>query len=580
MKLRDYQTQLIKDIYTQFKSGAKRVLASCPTGGGKSLCLAHIVKDAIARKRRVLIIVHRKKLVSQLKGTIQAYTGHKSAVIAPKYKPDYDNLVQIAMAQTLDRRELPKDIRVICVDECHIVSHFDVVKRCLDEYSPNGIWALSEAYLIGFTATPWRTNKKEGFCTMFERSVKAPSPRWMIQNGYLTNPRLFSYQCLDTTQLEVDGSGDYTVSSLSRVCNDEYNEDVVTKWQDLCLEKKTIVFCASVKQAKSLNAIFGDRGFKSELITGSTSDKVREEIFARFKTGETQILTTVSTCTEGFDETSIEAVVIARPTRSPALLIQMIGRGIRLHPGKNEVFIIDCGECIDWLQSTKICGKEVDDPIDLSHFSLCPSYKPKAKVEEKKCEACGEMIPIFAKICPSCGFDIPPKKKEKPNLVEFPELEEIFTKQGKNQFKFLRFEIVNLFENKSNLMSIFTDFHGKFGFLPPHDWFLGALFNFKEPELSERAYRLALKENNKVDNDCIDFLVDLEFGKLGRKYKLPGGEPYTRSAISQEVFDSYSYLGVKERNEKSIKAAYRAKVTQTKNSRLVNLTLKLCLENI
>lgn len=570
MKLRDYQAKLVSDLYAQFKTGAKRVLLSCATGGGKSICIAQIVKDAIARNRRTLIVVHRKKLVGQLQETIEAYCGHDSAIIAPKHKPDYDNPVQIAMAQTLTRRELPEDIGLIIADEAHIVSFFDVVKDCLDKYSPKGIWALSDCFLVGMTATPWRTNTKEGFCHIFQRSVKAPSPRWMIENGYLTMPRLFSYQCLDSTQLEVDASGDYTVSSLSRVCNEEYNFDVVMKFEELCPEKKTIVFCASVKQARHLNSLFCDRGFTSELITGSTSDKKRDEIFNRFKDGKTQLLVSCSTLTEGFNETSIEACIIARPTRSPALLLQMVGRTLRLHEGKSEVFIIDCGECIEWLQGKKIGGVEVDDLIDLSHFTLCPTHKPRVKSEEKQCIACGEMIPLFARVCRWCGVEIPVKTKDKPNLIEFPDLEEIFTKKGKQQYKWLRQATVDKFNDRKDIMTVFQEFHSKHGFLPPHDWFLGAIFNFKEPNISETAYRHALVTNQKVDNGVVDFLVSLEFGEVGRKYKLPSGAPYLRDREYRDTFNPYNYLGAKSDTPADIKQAYTSKLLQTTNSRVIN----------
>ena len=540
MQLRDYQQQVIKDLYNYFRMGKRRALVFAPTGAGKSIMIARVVKDALSRGKRVLIIAHRKKLVSQLAEAISRFCSHVCALIAPGKKSDYSNQVQVAMAQTLQRRELPESIDILISDETHITSYFEVWRKCLDAYCGK-IWALSKAFVIGFTATPWRTSHKQGYCHLFDCVVKAPSTRELVRKGYLTNPRLYGYKPLiDTNSLTVDGSGDYTISSLSRACGDEYNSDVIDKWESVCSDKKTIVFCASVKQARTMRKLLYERGYKSALVIGSDSNKWREQVFTQFKQDVIQLLVSVSTLTEGYDETSIECVLIARPTRSAALITQMVGRGMRLHEGKKEVFIIDCGECFDWIVGSKLKGFKVEDPIDLNFVPLCPTAKPGIKIKEKDCIHCNKPIPIFARVCPHCENEIPLKQKAPPNIIEFPEIEEIFTKQGRKQYNWLRKEMAQCFQTIKDPSGIFNKFHRKFGYLPPYDWFLGSIFNCENQELNIGVYRHYLTVF-KLTPDIIDFMIDLEFGKHDRSYKLPGGVPYQRT-IEYQSFNPAEYL--------------------------------------
>lgn len=560
LKLRDYQQDVINQVYRHFGMGKRRCLVFAPTGAGKSILIARIVKGALAKGKRVLIVVHRKKLATQLAATIQATCDHTPSLIAPRYKSDYSDPIQIAMAQTLTKRELPPNINILLGDESHQTAYFDIWSKCLDNYC-GGIWALSKAFVIGFTATPWRTNQKQGFCHLFDCVAKAPSPRELIQQGYLTHPRLFAYSLINTNQLEVNESGDYTASSLSRVCNEEYNYDVVTKWSKLCPEKKTIVFCASVKQAKHLSNLFNEQGYSSEVVTGSLAEKKREDVFQRFKAGKTHVLVSVNTLTEGYDESSIECCLIARPTRSPALLIQMIGRALRLHKGKNEVFIVDCGDCFDWISSLKIGGQTVEDPIDLSHVSLCPKYRKPSRVETKACRECEAKIPVFTRICPECGYEPPPQTKIVPDLVEFPELQEVLVGASKKQYKWLRTEIKKHFERRTNPQTIFNSFHRRFNLLPPKDYFLGAVFGVgKIDKISLYQHFLT---SQGITKSMVQEFINYEFGYCDRDYVLPGGTTYIRPESSEVAeFDPYDYLGVhKSANAVEIKNAYTDKLT-------------------
>ncbi|MGL6343610.1 MAG: DEAD/DEAH box helicase, partial [Waterburya sp.] len=153
MKLRDYQQQLIRDIYSHFRAGKRRCLVFAPTGSGKSLIICKIVADALTKNKRILIVVHRKKLANQLAESIQRFCNTQPSLITQDGKADYSQPVQIAMAQTLSRRKLPEDINILIGDEIHQTGYFNVWKKCLDKYC-GSIWALSKAFVVGLTATP------------------------------------------------------------------------------------------------------------------------------------------------------------------------------------------------------------------------------------------------------------------------------------------------------------------------------------------------------------------------------------------------------------------------------------------
>lgn len=581
IELRDYQSRVRTRIYDQIRQDKRRILVMAPTGSGKSIIIAKIAQDALFRHKRVLIIVHRTQLLGQLESAIEHLCNHKPSIIAPGYASDYCNPIQIAMAQTLERRDLPPNIDILLGDESHITAYMDIWKQCLTKYCGN-IWELGKTIVIGFTATPWRMRNREGFCHLFQRVVKAPSPRELIKLGYLTNPRLFTYDLLDTSELEINDEGDYTLSSLRRTCTSEYNKDVIEKWEVICSDKKTAVFCGSISQAEDLTQQLIDKGYVAECLhskSGLNKDDLGETVFDRFKSGKTPILVSVGSLTEGFDETSIGCVVIARPTRSPALLTQIIGRGLRIHPGKTEVYILDCGGCIEWLTNSSIKGHKVEDPVDITCVPLCPKPTKREFLETKTC-SCGAVLPIWARICPQCGKEFIGKEKDKPNNIWFPDLVEYFTEENYQQYTFLRSSLVKYYQNRNNPTSIFHKFHKRFGILAPRDYCLGAIFGLKNITENIAVYQNHLSQITNIDRHMIGYFIDLEFGEPGKSYNV-AGNTYQRPDTIPSSFNPWQYLGVSlDSDESAIKRAYAEKIKGTSNQFALNHALTACLAAI
>lgn len=574
-KLRDYQIQVKREIYQHFRSN-KSVLVSACTGSGKSIIIAQMIHDAMTKGKRSLVIVHRKKLVSQLAATIEAFSNYKPAIINPGNKPDHDNLIQVAMAQTLQNRELPPNVELLICDEAHITSYMQIWRDCMDRYC-GSIWCLGKCFVVGLSGSPWRTKRKEGFCQFFDVVVKAPSARQLISMGYLTHPLMYTYDLIDLSTLETDDDGEYTLSALQRACTHEYNSDVINKWETLGRDRKTTFFCVSVKQAEDLHQQLLELNYTSELITGKTSSKDAKEIFERFAKAETQCLVSIGTLTEGFDDPGIGAVVIARPTRSLCLFTQIVGRGLRIDDGKQDVYIIDCGGCIQWLITKCFGGNQYDDPINIDYIPLCPEPPLDPLPEVKECPSCAAEVKRWIKICPECGFEFPDKSKlETPPKIEFPELVPYFSKEGIRQYHFLRRRVVKAFRDRKSPETVLKDFYKQYNIIAPKDYFLGAIFGLKDVEVNTGIYRKSLESLglNPLQVQCY---LQFEFGEYGRTYKIPTGT-YTRPK-QEKPFQPWLILGLTETASRAdIKQAYQLASATTENEHRLNTALMLCLD--
>ncbi len=519
MKLRNYQTECITRIYRAISQNRTKVAVSLPTGAGKSIIISKIVSDAANRKRKSLILVHRKPLVKQLASTLESL-GIKPHIIASGFKsPNKDSLVTIAMVQTLDRRkELPQDIGLIILDEAHITTYFKCFERCLNEYL-GSVWALSKIPVIGFSATFWRTNKKEGYCKYFHHKVQGISPRGLINKGFLTPPKLLVYDgVLDSENLEVDASGDFSLESIRKVCNEQYMDDVIDKWFTYCKDLKTILFTSSVPQASYYLSGFRKLGVITETITGTTSQKVRDSIFQRFKAGLVQVIINVGVLTEGYDEPSIECVVLARPTKSAALIVQMIGRGLRLYEGKQVATIVDVANSVkELLSKPKVVDEELaDDIFEYNDFTLCSTYKPRPwDGGQRFCQVCDTKYSVFLSQCPHCGNIPEAKPKELPDSVKFPDLIEYRSGKEAKLHVQLRKDIFTSFVKDSAPQSlVVSNLISSEGILPPAIWCFGAIFKDLYPEFNYPFFQWFLECYLGLPNNRVEEALTLEFGSL------------------------------------------------------------------
>lgn len=330
MQLRDYQSTAVSDINAAFRSHNKALLVS-PTGAGKTTIFSDIAKTASDNGERVLVIAHRRELIEQADARLTRF-GVETGLILSGEEMAPERAVQVASIQTLIKR-LGKVAApdLIIVDEAHravAASYAEILK------------AFPLARVLGLTATPCRLDGK-GLSGAFDVLVQGPSVEELIRRGYLMRPVVYSASIPDLTGVKTR-AGDWAPNELaealerSTICG-----DAVASYLRITPQKSAIAFCVNVKHARATADAFNAAGIAAEVLTGDTGTAERAAILGRLRSGETKVVCSIETLTEGFDFEGLEVVILLRPTKSLALYLQMCGRVLRVADGKTEAVILD-----------------------------------------------------------------------------------------------------------------------------------------------------------------------------------------------------------------------------------------------
>lgn len=333
-QLRDYQRKGKQDVYAAFRSGKQSVLFVLPTGGGKTVFFSSVSDDASAKGHRIIILVHRKELVFQTVRALQHYGIH-AEVIMPGYRYMPTAQIQVAMVQTITRRDKPKNVGLIITDEAHhskAASYTNVYA----EY-PN-------ARHLGVSATPCRADGK-GLSDIFQEMVLGPTVKELIAQGHLVQPRVWANPLkFDLSKLKTS-RGDYNEAELFALMNQNaLVGNLVKTWKAKAEGRKTVCFAVNVHHSQHIVQSYLDAGVRAAHLDGSTPDNVRDRLLRDFAAGHIDVLSNVNVISEGFDVPAIECVQMARPTQSLAMYLQQGGRGLRPLPGKTEALILDHAE--------------------------------------------------------------------------------------------------------------------------------------------------------------------------------------------------------------------------------------------
>ncbi|MGD3155778.1 DEAD/DEAH box helicase [Staphylococcus warneri] len=399
IQLRDYQNELIDGIYQSISKGNKRIMVQSPAGSGKSVTMSEVARRATDKGNRVLFVVHRRELVNQIKETFIANSVDM-------------NLCHVGMVQTINNRvkkgSEPKPT-IILVDE----AHHSLAKTYLNIFEH-----FSDAYVIGFTATPWRMSNK-GFTDVFQDLILGKTVRWLIDNNRLAPFKYYSVNLMDSDILTHNSTGDFSNDSITKAMQKTIYGDVIKHYKKFAEGKKTIVYTHNVESSINVAERFNKEGYKALQVDGKTPKAQRELAMELFRKGEINILVNAELYGEGVDVPDCQCVILLRPTESLTLFIQQTMRSMRYQPNKQAIIIDHVGNWYrhglpdsehDWqiyFEGTKKKGKS-NDAIPI-----------------KECPECFSVIESAYTICPECGFEFPKEEQQDYELMENAELEEV-----------------------------------------------------------------------------------------------------------------------------------------------------------
>jgi superfamily II DNA or RNA helicase len=369
-KLRPYQSDCIETIIAKMRSGKQRQMIAMPTGSGKTVVLAALI--ARLTHGRALVLAHREELIQQAHDKIIAVADLLDQKIdvsieRAKERGSFSSKVVVSSVQTLKGKRLerwPKDhFNLVIVDECHHST--SKTYRAIIEYFGLGTIPTKGRLLLGVTATPFRGAGKQNLNEVFEEITFQSSLQDLVKDGYLCNIRGFSVG----TDVSLDGikvvAGDFDQRELeAKVDVDSRNNTIVDAIHELAPNDQTVIFTVSVKHAETIANLLTESGIIAEPVWGNMKPELRKHTLERFARGEIQCLTNVAVLTEGWDCPSVSTIVMACPTRSRVKYMQCVGRGTRVHPGKEFLKVLD-----------------LDDNI--SRFDLCHIGTLVGRTEEK-----------------------------------------------------------------------------------------------------------------------------------------------------------------------------------------------------
>lgn len=396
MELRPYQALAVERTRRAIRGGKRRVLIAAPTGAGKTvIAVKGIIEPAVAKGRRVLFLAHRTELIAQCASKISGRVG----IIKAGILPTPDAPVQVASVQTLVRRE-PPSADVVIVDECHHQSDKNTYGKIISNYP--------DAVVLGLTATPY-TLSGRGFEDCYDDLVEVASIAELMRLGFLVRPRTFALPGPSLAGVRTL-AGDYREDQLAVAMDvPRIGTALVETWKRWATGRATIAFAVNVAHSKHVAEQFTAAGITCEHVDGETPATERAAILARLASGVTSVVTNCGVLTEGFDCPLVSCVILARPTKSRGLWRQMIGRGLRSHPGKQDCQIHDHAGC-------RLQHGEVEDGEELTLAGM--KRRPvSAAPPVRQCLSCYAVVPAACKACPECGEEFPVREATPPEGV-------------------------------------------------------------------------------------------------------------------------------------------------------------------
>lgn len=405
--LRPYQRQQLADVAGSLRSGVRRLLVQLPTGGGKTVEIGAIVLAASLAGLRVLILATRTRLVSQIRERLDTFDVRYGVIAASL--PALNNAamgVQVASADTLYRRCVVDERRplpaadIVIFDEAHLAVA-DSRLKVLDSYP--------DAIRLGFSATPARKSGR-GLGAAFEQIVAGPTIGELIAMGMLVRPRIFNTPIVSADELKAlpKTAGDFSEGALGALlARPKLVGDVVSNWLRLAAGRRTVIFACNKAHGQQLTQELCRTGVAAELLTDQDEEDQREAVIARLEAGTTTVVVNCFLMSYGTDIPAVECIVLARPTRSLVMYLQMIGRGLRPAPGKDHCLVIDHGRCVENLGlPTSDHPWSLDEARNVNRDASERMSRRSVTEKPRTCPECAHMwlVSELGNACTQCGW--------------------------------------------------------------------------------------------------------------------------------------------------------------------------------
>lgn len=385
--LRPHQSTAIAQLTRSILEGNRRTVVQMPTGAGKTRTAAEIVIGALRKGNRVCFTVPAISLIDQTVEAFEAEGIIDIGVIQSNHpRTDPGAPVQVASVQTLARRAMP-DCEMVVIDECHL------------RFKAMSEWMRNEPrkVFVGLSATPWAV----GMADDWQALVVPVRMQALIDQRFLSPFRVYAPSHPDLSGVKTL-AGDYHEGQLSDVMSDRVLiADIVQTWLKLGNWEPTLVFAVDRAHAAKLQAEFKAAGVPMGYCDANTDRVERQLLFGQLARREIAGICNVGTLTTGVDA-DVRCIVLARPTKSEMLHVQIIGRGLRPAAGKAECIILDhadnharLGFVTDIHHARLLSGKD----------KRAPTRKEKGEPLPKECPACNALKVAGVRECPYCGFE-------------------------------------------------------------------------------------------------------------------------------------------------------------------------------
>lgn len=390
-RLYDYQRNDLNRIFKVMdeKPENYNLLYQLPTGGGKTVIFSEIVKRYIKNfNKKVVILTHRIELCKQTSKMLSGF-GVENKIINSKVKelPDQDQYeCFVAMVETLNNRLNDDkfkldDIGLVVIDEAHYNSFRKLFKF------------FDKCFILGVTATPLSSNIKLPMNDNYQQLIVGDDISTLIKNGFLAKAEIFTFD-VGLGGLKIGINGDYTVKSSEALYgNSIMQSKLLNAYEEVAKGRKTLIFNNGINTSREVYYTFKRAGYDIRHLDNTHSKKERKDILKWFKKTPNGILTSVSILTTGFDEPSVETVILNRATRSLTLYFQMIGRGSRIHGDKKTFQVVDLGnnvlrfgpwdQAVDWQHIFKYPDMYLENIRNDEDIERDFVYKMPEKVRER-----------------------------------------------------------------------------------------------------------------------------------------------------------------------------------------------------